>query len=129
MRLNVAYKHLESRLRIAELTVGQWAGVFVGVMTGLIWASYLSPFGTYLTLISAVYLAGMPVVAAFLASFTEFDLWLHLRALLNYRRSVGRFVPGPGDTVTGYVVEPDEAEDLDDLDLNTNDLDLQELFQ
>jgi hypothetical protein len=129
MKLNLAYKHLESKLRIADLTIAQWLGIFAGVISGLLWMGYLSPFGMYLTIITAVYVAGIPVLAAFLASFTDFDIWLHVRAIARYRRTPGRYVPGPGDSATGYVVEPDERDDLVDADLSCSDLDLAELFQ
>src|SRR5690242_18615755 len=99
---NLAYKHLESKLKIGELTVLQWTGLFAGVMAALGWGMYLSPFGTYLTLISAVYVAGVPAAAAFLASVTEFDLWLHLRAMAAWQRAGGRFQPGGGSTAPGY---------------------------
>ena len=121
--MNVAYKHLESKLRIAELTVGQWAGVFCGVMLALGWGMYLSPLGPYPTLISAVYLAGLPACVAFLAGLSEFDLWLHVRALVRHRRSPGRYVPGPGHSARGYLVLADQRRtgaqvaDGPDLDL------------
>ena len=94
--MNIAYKHLDTKLRIAELTIGQWLGVLVGIALGLVWGVYLSPFGIYLTLFSAIYLGGIPVGAMFLASVTEFDLWLLLRSAMRWRRREGRFVPGPG---------------------------------
>lgn len=111
---NLAYKHLESKLKIGELTVVQWAGFFTGVMLAIAWAMYVSPFGAYITLITAIYLGGIPAAAAFLASVSDFDVWLHLRAMAAWRRATGRFQPGPGDSAHGYVLTTDER-DSDDV--------------
>jgi hypothetical protein len=109
--MNVAYKHLDSKLRIAELTVGQWTGVMFGVGVAAVWGLVLSPFGDYLTLISAIYLGALPAGAALLAGYTEFDLWLLVRSALRWRRLDGRFAPGPGRGARGYALrEEDEDE-------------------
>jgi hypothetical protein len=122
--MNLAYKHLDTKLRVADLTVGQWLSVFAGLALAAVWGMYLSPFGTYVTLLSAIYLGGIPVGASLLAGMTEFDLWLLIASAMRWRRREGRFVPGPGDGARGYVVHDDALEqaaasrrDLDDLDL------------
>jgi hypothetical protein len=125
--MNIAYKHLETKLKIGEFTVLQWAGIFAGIMAALAWGMYLSPFGAYLTLITAVYLAGVPVAASFLASVTAFDVALHLRALVRRRRMVGRFAPGPGDSARGYVLTRDDSDESDHFD-TTNNLELDALW-
>jgi hypothetical protein len=127
--MHVAYKHLENRLKIGEFTVGQWAGLFFGVMAALTWGIYVSPFGGYVTLVTAIYLGGIPVAAAFLAGATNFDLWLHLKALSRHRRAVGRYVPGPGHSARGYVLTADQRDDRDAALLaSTPDLDLESLW-
>src|SRR3954452_1842742 len=100
---NVAYKHLEQRLRIGEFTLLQWAGFLAGLLAALAWGQYLSPFGSYATLFTAVYIGGIPVGVAFLASVTDFALWLHIGGLSRHRRAAGRSVPGPGQSARGYV--------------------------
>jgi hypothetical protein len=105
--MNTAYKHLDSKLRIADLTLGQWVGIIVGVGVGVVWGLYLSPLGTYLTLATAVYLGAIPAAAALLASMSEFHLWLLLRSAFPWRRLDGRFVSGPGSSARGYVVSED----------------------
>ena len=100
--MNVAYKHLDSKLRIAELTLGQWAGVVVGLLIAVVFAFQLHPFGTSLTLITAVYLGGLPVCAAFMASLSDFDLWLLVRSCVRWRRADGRYRPGAGAVTHGY---------------------------
>ena len=128
--VNPSYRTLENKLRIGDLSIGQWAGIVLGLLAGGVWSMYLSPFGLYLTLISAVYLGGLPAAAVFVASISDFDLWLHVRALIRWRGSAGRYQPGPGDATAGYVVLPDH----DDLlraqrtTTTTPDLDLTSLW-
>lgn len=125
--IHVAYKHLEGKLRIGELTVGQWAGLFVGVMIALGWGMYLSPFGTQMTIFTACYIGGIPAAAIFLATLSDLDIVLLLRSAVRWRRVEGRHLAGPGPRTRGYVVvvEPvDEGrrssgEQLSRLDLET----------
>jgi hypothetical protein len=108
--VNTAYKHLDSKLRVAELSVGQWIAVLAGLVLGIVWGVYISPFGTTITTISAVYLGAVPGGAALFASLTEFDPVLVVRSALAWRRLEGRFVPGPGDSASGYTVFEDRRE-------------------
>jgi hypothetical protein len=125
--MNPAYKHLDAKLKVHELTLGQWAGAALGVGVGLLWGLLLSPFGLYVTLASAIYVGGIPAGAVFLASVTEFDAWLILRSALRWRRGDGLFVPGPGPESRGYVVRPDPTTEaaengrrpVEDIDLAT----------
>lgn len=128
--MNAAYKHLDSKLRIAELTIGQWVGVIVGLASGIAWGVYVSPFGATVTLTSAMYLAALPIGAALCASATDFDPWLTLRSALSWRRLDGRFLPGPGSRASGYVVAPDPgaAEDAARLQ-RPADIDLGSLWE
>ncbi len=107
--MNTAYKHLETRLRIGELTLGQWAGIVLGVAIGVTWGMYASPFGPYVSLFSAIYVGGVPAMAAWVASQTEFDLWQHLVAAVRWRRGSHIFLPGAGPATAGYVVVPAPA--------------------
>ena len=43
--MNIAFKHLEAKLRFGDLTVGQWAAILAGVLFALVFAQYLSPIG------------------------------------------------------------------------------------
>jgi hypothetical protein len=102
--MNIAYKHLDSKLRIADLSVGQWVTVAVGMAMAVGWGLYLSPFGPSLTLMTSVYLVAIPVAATLFANLTEFDPWILIRSLIAWRRLDGRFIPGPGSQARGYVV-------------------------
>ena len=55
--MNPAFKHLDAKLRIAELTIRQWVSMFVGVLVAFLYADLIHPFGTLVTTISAVYFA------------------------------------------------------------------------
>lgn len=105
--MNVAYKHLDSKLRIAELSIGQWIGVLLGVGCGLSWGVYLSPFGPTVTFTVGIYVAALPIGAVFLAAVTDFDPFLALRSAVSWRQREGRFVPGPGESARGYAIAPD----------------------
>lgn len=102
--MNVSYKHLDSKLRIADLTIGQWLAVLLGIMLAIVWGLYVSPFDATITLTSAIYLGAVPCGAAFLANATEIDAFLLIRSALAWRRLRGHFAPGPGDSASGYVV-------------------------
>jgi hypothetical protein len=127
--MNPAYKHLTDRLRIAELTVPQIAGLFGGLMCGLVFALYLSPFSPYLTLCLSIYIASIPAGTVLLATSTEFNLWLLIRACIGERMSDGRYAAGPGEGSTGYVIAPDETAARVDAAGAVGLLDLGELWE
>lgn len=102
--MNATYKHLDAKLRIAELTVGQWLAVLIGVMLAIVVGLYIRPGGAAFTLFISVYLGGVPVAAVFVASMSDFNVWLLLRAAAEWRRRDGRFLPGPGEPTSGYRV-------------------------
>jgi hypothetical protein len=122
--MNTAFKHLDAKLRIAELTIRQWVGMCAGVMIALFYADLVHPFGTMVTMITAVYIAGIPIAAAFVGGLSEFDIWLVLRCALRWRTTDGRYLSGPGVPTDGYRVHspvedlfyPDQ-EELSELDL------------
>lgn len=118
--MNPAPAHLESKLRFLDLTVGQIAALFFGVLLGMVWAKFLCPFGGMLAAMSGVYVAALPSLPVIFASQTDFDLWLIVRGAVRWRRQEGRFVPGPGDTGAGYRTEDLDAsrDDSHVLDLN-----------
>ena len=74
-----AYKQLEAKTRIADLTLGQWVGVVAGVLCALVVIAWLKPFGTYANLVLGVYLGGIPITIALVVSVGEFDVWLLVR--------------------------------------------------
>src|SRR5919108_1046236 len=102
--MNVAFKHLEAKLRFADLSIGQWASVLGGVLFAFVFASFLSPFGGMAGVVIGVYLGAIPASAAFFASLSEFDLWGLVAAAIRWYRRGGRHLPGPGGSAGGGVV-------------------------
>jgi hypothetical protein len=111
--MNVAFKHLEAKLRFGELSVGQWAAVLAGVLFAFVFAEYLSPVGGVGAVILAVYLGAIPASAAFFASLSEFDLWGLIASAIRWRRREGRHVPGAGATARGYLLLADDGDGID----------------
>ena len=81
--MNPAFRHLETKLRIGDLTIRQWVTILVGVMIALLYADLIHPFGLMLTLASAVYIGGIPVAIAIVSGSSEFDAWLVLRSAIG----------------------------------------------
>jgi hypothetical protein len=109
--MNIAYKHLDTKLRIGELTIGQWLAVALGVGIAGGWALYVHPpIGATLTAVTAVYLGALPAGAALMASSSEFNLMLLLASAVRWRRHRRRYVPGPGARLRGYELRVDHAE-------------------
>ncbi len=109
--MNAAYKHLEAKLRVGELTLAQWAALFVGVLTAILWGTQISPFGPMVTVFSACYIGGLPAAAIFLAATTDTDVVLLVRSAVGWRKHEGRFLAGAGTDAKGYVVTPDPVDD------------------
>src|SRR3954468_21732513 len=105
--MNVAFKHLEAKLRFGELAIGQWAGVGGGVLFGLVFAQYLSPVDGVWGMVLGIYLGAVPASAAFVAGLSEFDLGGLLVAALRGRRQPARYLPGAGRGAQGYRLVAD----------------------
>jgi hypothetical protein len=105
--MNLAYKHLNAKVKIGELTPGQWAVAFFGVVAMLAWGFYLSPLSPYLSIITAVYLGGLPVALALVASYAELNVWRFARCAWAWTLANGCYAPGPGPQTSGYSIAPD----------------------
>src|SRR6188472_2628119 len=81
------------------------AGLFCGALIGVVWAKFLCPLDGLVAAVSGVYIAALPSLPVFLASQTDFDLWLVVRGALGWRRREGRYVPGAGTGCVGYRTE------------------------
>ncbi len=113
--MNVAYKHLQSKFRWRELTFGQWAAVAIGGLIAGVWGLYLSPLPPYLSLFTAVYIGGIPMMAVVVAAQVDFDIWRHVLWALAWRRAEDVFAAGAGDVVRGYTVIPATADRGNDV--------------
>ena len=108
--MHTAPAHLESKLRFWDFTVGQIAAAFAGIMLGFVWARFFSPLHGMLGAMSGAYIAALPVIPVFVASQTEFDLAGLIASALRWRRLEGRYVPGAGQSATGYVLTVERGE-------------------
>jgi hypothetical protein len=127
--VNAAPAHLESKLRFWDFTVGQIAAAFVGIMIGVAWAKFLCPLPGMWAALSGTYIAALPVVPAFVASQTEFDLWGLVSSALRWRRLDGRYVPGAGATLEGYVVSAEGPDSDPTAGVRPLDLDLHGMWE
>jgi hypothetical protein len=107
--VNPAPAHLEAKLRFGwDFTIGQIAAMVGGILIGFTWANWISPIHGIGAAVSGVYVAGLPVAAAFIASQTEFDLGAVVTSAVSWRRAEARFVAGAGTGVGYWVTEEDD---------------------
>ena len=102
--MRAAPAHLESKLRFWDLSVGQIAAAFAGIMLGVAWAKFLSPLPGMWGTMSGAYIAALPVIPVFVASQTELDLGGLVVGAVRWRRLEGRYLPGAGETAHGYLL-------------------------
>jgi hypothetical protein len=123
--VNPAPAHLEAKLRFGwDFTVGQIAAMVAGILIGFAWANWLSPIHGIGAAVTGVYVGGLPAVAGFVASQTEFDLAAVVLGAARWRRAQARFMPGAGGC-GGYVVISDQdRRDADEEPLGRLDADL-----
>ena len=108
--MNPAPAHLEAKLRFGwDFTVGQIAAMVAGILIGFAWANWISPIHGIGAAVTGVYVGGLPVAAAFIASQTEFNLGAVVASAVSWRRAEGRFVAGAGTGVGYWVTEEDGA--------------------
>lgn len=108
--MRAAPAHLESKLRFWDLSVGQIAAAFAGIMLGVAWAKFLSPLHGMWGAMSGAYIAALPVVPVFVASQTELDLGGLVVGAIRWRRLEGRYLPGAGETAQGYLLRDEHAD-------------------
>jgi len=108
--MHPAYKHLNDKLKVAQLTIGQWVAVVFGVGIMLAWGFYLCPFHGYFRTVTAVWLGLGPVGTVMTIAFLEIDLLQMVRAAIDWHRNDAIYAPGSGDNVRGYTVRPDQRD-------------------
>ena len=126
--MHTAPAHLESKLRFWDLSVGQIAAAFLGIMLGVAWAKFVSPLHGMLGAMSGAYIAALPVIPVFVASQTDFDLTGLVTNALRWRRLDGRYVPGAGPSAGGYLLMVERA-DTELSNTTAFDLDLDALWE
>ena len=107
--VNPTYKHLDSKLRLSGLSLGQWAQVLVAVLAAIVFGVYLSPFPTAPTIWLSVFVAGLPVAVSYGAMGLEFSVGQFASAAWRWWREPRRYLAGGGASGTGYVVEAERS--------------------
>jgi hypothetical protein len=99
------YKHLEARLRLGAFSLGQWAQITTAGAVAAVFGVYLSPFATSVTIFASIVVAGLPVALSYGAMGLEFSVGEFAGAARRYWRAPRRYLPGPGVTAAGYIVQ------------------------
>jgi hypothetical protein len=114
MLANPTYKQLDASLRIGAFTLGQWAQVLVAGVLALLFAVYLSPLPVGPTIFVSVVFAGSPVALSCGAMAQEWSVVDALRAQWHWVADPRKYLPGPGQTATGYSVSAIVEQRADD---------------
>lgn len=99
------YKHLEARLRLGAFTLAQWAQIGAAGALAAVFGIYLSPFPPSVTVFVSIVAAGLPLALSYGAMGLEFSVAQFAWAACRYWREARHYLPGPGESATGYVVE------------------------
>ena len=95
-------------------------------MLGVAWAKYVSPLHGVWAAMSGAYIAALPVIPVFVASQTEFDLCGLMTGMARWRRLEGRYLPGAGETASGYLLteraDRDQAQGREEVELELQSL-------
>jgi hypothetical protein len=101
---NETYKHLEDPLRLSGLTIGQYAAMAGTTLVAIVFGLYISPLPTGVTMGLSLFLAGLPIAVSYAVSGFDVSVADTIAALYRWAREDKHFLPGAGDTPTGYVV-------------------------
>ena len=107
--LHPTYKHLDAKLRLGAFTLGQWAQIAVAGALAALFALYLSPLPPRATIFVSILGAGLPVATSYGAMGLEFSLASLVVSAWRYWRRPRRYLPGPGRSAVGYVVDAPSA--------------------
>lgn len=126
--MNRAYKTLGDKLRLGLFTLGQWATMTMIALAAITWVVYLTPFGPLLTLVTAVYGAGVPAGLVLIVSLAEFRPWTYAEAWISHRRRDGRYLPGAGASARGYVITTESSDTATPANDHDTTIDLHSLW-
>lgn len=108
--VNPTYKHLDAKIRLGGLRLGQWLQLVAAVGFAAVFGIYLSPLPAGPTIAVSVFAAGLPVAVSFAATGLEFSAASFMAALWRWARSPRRYLAGGGAAATGYVVHAEPRE-------------------
>ena len=111
--VNPTYKHLDSKLRLSGLTLGQWAQLLGAVLVAIVFGVYLSPLPTAPTIWLSVFVAGLPVAVSYGAMGLDFSVTQFASAAWRWWREPRCYLAGAGGGCSGYVVEAERVSQPD----------------
>lgn len=91
--MHPTYKHLEARIRLAGLTVGQWAQLLASAVAAYGLAHVLPLPGSWSVSV-AVTVCGLPAATAIAVMQHDFDVVVWLRAAVRFVRAPERYRAG-----------------------------------
>src|SRR4051812_12605468 len=106
--LHPTYKHLEDRIRLAGLSLWQWAQLFVCAVAAWGFSRVLPLPGSW-SLSVAVTLCGLPAAAAIAFMHADFDVRVWVTDAVGFPLRSATFQAGAAarTPITGYVVRDD----------------------
>jgi hypothetical protein len=102
------YKHLEAKLRLGSLSLGQWVQITTAGTAAATFGVYVSPLPTTATIFVSIVGAGMPVALSYGAMGLEFSVAAFAAAAWRYWHRPRHYLPGSGESAPGYVVMDEE---------------------
>ena len=105
--IHPTYRYLDRAVRLAGLTLGQWAQLVAGGAGAWLLARVL-PFSSTYDLSVAISIAGVPIAASLAAGSDAVHPLAQLRAVARWRRRAAVYLPGAG-AVDGYRLVDDAA--------------------
>lgn len=88
--MHPTYKHLEDRIRLGGLTLGQWTQLLVGGLAAYVLSTLLPLPGSW-SLSVAVTVCGLPAADAIAFMSADFDVLGWARAAVTWLRSAKRY--------------------------------------
>lgn len=101
---NETYKHLEDPTRIGPLTLGQWAGLIVTLLSVIVFARFVSPLPAKPTFAISILVGFLPLTISYALDGSDIRMLPTLTGIWRWARGAKHFLPGGGEPVVGYTV-------------------------
>ena len=108
---NETYKHLEDPMRLSGLTLGQWGGLAASALVAIIFALYVSPLPSGITITLSLFVAGLPLALPYAVSGFDMAMSETLGAVYRWARGPRHYLPAAIEADSGYLVvrAPDDT--------------------
>lgn len=115
--IHPTYRYLDRSVRLAGLTLGQWA-LLVGAGAGAWLLARVLPFSSTYDLSVGLAIAGVPAAASLAAGADAVHPLAHLRAVVRWRRRAAVYLPGAEDA-DGYRLVDETPRAAPDIAVTT----------